>query len=54
MMTLDLEVGRNEPFIVFDDADLDAAVEGAVIRQVPEQWPDLCLRQSALRAGRLL
>lgn len=28
MMTLDLELGRNEPFIVFDDAGLDAAVEG--------------------------
>lgn len=28
MMTLDLELGRNEAFIVFDDADLDAAVEG--------------------------
>src|SRR5687768_8739959 len=27
---LSLELGRNAPFIVFDDADLDAAVEGAL------------------------
>ena len=28
---LSLELGGNAPFIVFDDADIDAAVEGAVI-----------------------
>ncbi|GGZ06455.1 NADP-dependent succinate-semialdehyde dehydrogenase [Shewanella fodinae] len=31
MKKLSLELGGNAPFIVFDDADLDAAVEGAVI-----------------------
>ena len=28
---LSLELGGNAPFIVFDDADLDKAVEGALI-----------------------
>ena len=26
-----MELGGNAPFIVFDDADLDAAVEGAMV-----------------------
>jgi succinate-semialdehyde dehydrogenase/glutarate-semialdehyde dehydrogenase len=28
---ISLELGGNAPFVVFDDADLDAAVEGAMI-----------------------
>lgn len=31
IMKIALELGGNAPFIVFDDADLDAAVEGAII-----------------------
>ena len=31
IMKLSLELGGNAPFVVFDDADLDAAVEGAMI-----------------------
>ena len=30
MKKLSLELGGNAPFIVFDDADLDAAVQGAI------------------------
>ena len=28
---MSLELGGNAPFIVFDDADIDAAVEGAMV-----------------------
>ena len=37
-----LELGGNAPFIVFDDADLDSAVEGAMASQVPQHRPDVC------------
>src|SRR3546814_2476384 len=30
MKKLSLELGGNAPFIVFDDADIDAAIEGAM------------------------
>ena len=31
MKKLGLELGGNAPFVVFDDADIDAAVEGAMV-----------------------
>ena len=49
-----MELGGNAPFIVFDDADIDRAVEGAMRRQVPQFRPDLRLHQPLLRAGRHL
>ena len=49
-----MELGGNAPFIVFDDADLDRAVEGAMHREVPQFRPDLRLHQPLLRAGRRL
>ena len=33
-----LELGGNAPFIVFDDAHVDAAVEGAIISEIPATW----------------
>ena len=49
---LSLELGGNAPFIVFDDADLDKAVEGALIAKYPQRRPDLRLRQPDLCPAR--
>jgi succinate-semialdehyde dehydrogenase/glutarate-semialdehyde dehydrogenase len=51
---LSLELGGNAPFIVFDDADLDAPSKARWHLQVPQRRPDLRLRQPLLRAGRRL
>src|SRR5439155_541858 len=34
LLRLSMELGGNAPFLVFDDADLDAAVEGALIAKM--------------------
>jgi succinate-semialdehyde dehydrogenase/glutarate-semialdehyde dehydrogenase len=34
LLRLSMELGGNAPFVVFDDADLDAAVEGAVVAKM--------------------
>src|SRR5205823_8887001 len=34
LLRLSMELGGNAPFIVFDDADLDAAVQGALIAKM--------------------
>src|SRR5256885_2464532 len=45
---LSLELGGNAPFIVFDDADLDAAVEGAILSKYRDSG------QTCVCANRLL
>ena len=34
LLRVSMELGGNAPFLVFDDADLDAAVEGAMIAKM--------------------
>ena len=51
---ISMELGGNAPVLVFDDADLDAAVEGVLAAQVPQHRPGLHQRQPGLRAGRHL
>ena len=46
-----MELGGNAPFIVFDDADIDAAVQGAHGLQISQCRPDLRLLQSPDYSG---
>ena len=46
-----MELGGNAPFIVFDDADIDAAVKGAMASKYRNAGRDLRLRQSHPGAG---
>ena len=46
------ELGGKSPNIVFADADLDAAVDGALLGHVPEPGPVLLRREPAVRPGR--
>src|SRR5882757_9982864 len=47
-----LELGGNAPFIVFDDADLDAAVEGALISKYRNNGQTcVCANRLYVQAG---
>jgi succinate-semialdehyde dehydrogenase/glutarate-semialdehyde dehydrogenase len=49
---LGLELGGNAPFIVFDDADVDAAVEGAVIAKFRNNGQTcVCANRIYVQAG---
>lgn len=49
---LGLELGGNAPFIVFDDADLDAAVEGAIVAKFRNNGQTcVCANRIYVQAG---
>ena len=49
---LALELGGNAPFVVFDDADLDAAVEGALIAKFRNNGQTcVCANRLYVQAG---
>jgi succinate-semialdehyde dehydrogenase/glutarate-semialdehyde dehydrogenase len=49
---LSLELGGNAPFIVFDDADLDAAVEGAIVSKYRNAGQTcVCANRLYIQAG---
>ncbi|MBO9112596.1 MULTISPECIES: NAD-dependent succinate-semialdehyde dehydrogenase [Rhizobium/Agrobacterium group] len=52
IMKLGLELGGNAPFIVFDDADLDAAVDGAMISKYRNNGQTcVCANRLYVQAG---
>ncbi|NSZ02066.1 NAD-dependent succinate-semialdehyde dehydrogenase [Agrobacterium tumefaciens] len=52
IMKLGLELGGNAPFIVFEDADLDAAVEGAMISKYRNNGQTcVCANRLYVQAG---
>ncbi|WP_343563486.1 NAD-dependent succinate-semialdehyde dehydrogenase [Kiloniella sp. b19] len=52
IMKLSLELGGNAPFIVFDDADLDKAVEGAMISKYRNNGQTcVCANRIYVQAG---
>ncbi len=52
VLKLGLELGGNAPFIVFDDADLDAAVEGAMISKYRNNGQTcVCANRLYVQAG---
>ncbi len=52
IMKMGLELGGNAPFIVFDDADLDAAVEGAMISKYRNNGQTcVCANRLYVQAG---
>jgi succinate-semialdehyde dehydrogenase/glutarate-semialdehyde dehydrogenase len=46
-----MDLGGNAPFLVFADADLDAAVEGAMLAQATQRRRGLYGREPLLRRG---
>lgn len=52
IMKLGLELGGNAPFIVFDDADLDAAVDGAMVSKYRNNGQTcVCANRFYIQAG---
>jgi len=52
VMKMSMELGGNAPFIVFDDADLDAAVEGAMVSKYRNNGQTcVCANRIYVQAG---
>ncbi|KAG6381451.1 aldehyde dehydrogenase domain-containing protein [Boletus reticuloceps] len=56
MERISIEASGNSPFIVFDDADIEKAVEGTILCKIPQIGTDLCRAnciyvQSSIHAG---
>ena len=49
---LSLELGGHAPYVIFDDADLEEAVDGLIASKYPECRPDVRVREPDLRAER--
>lgn len=47
MKKVSMELGGNAPYIVFDDADIDAAVKGAIANKFRNAWA-VCVRREPL------
>ena len=51
-MKCSMELGGNAPFIVFDDADLDAAVDGAMVSKFRNNGQTcVCANRIYVQAG---
>ena len=51
MKKVSMELGGNAPFIVFDDADLDRAVAGAIVSKFRNGQTCVCANRIYVQTG---